>query len=121
MVASLLGNAVLATRLYAASYAGFVTSLSLTKTNGSYELSTLSKATDCGSSPSWLMLDNENSILYCLDEGITASNGSISTFKTNKNGKLTTIQRLKTLSGPVMSAMYSAPQVSARQFLAVAH
>ncbi|KAH8700510.1 Lactonase, 7-bladed beta-propeller-domain-containing protein [Talaromyces proteolyticus] len=121
LVASLLGNTVLATRLYAASYAGSVTSLALTKTRGAYELSTLSKTAACGSSPSWLMLDSENSILYCLDEGITALNGSVTTFKTNQNGTLSMIQHLKTLTGPVMSAMYSAPQVSKGQFLAVAH
>ncbi|CRG86293.1 hypothetical protein PISL3812_03298 [Talaromyces islandicus] len=121
LAASLLGNAALATRLYAASYAGSVTSLALTKTGKTYELSTLSKTTACGSSPSWLMLDSENSILYCLDEGITTPNGSITTFKTSQNGTLTTIQHLETLTGPVMSAMYSTPQVSQRQFLAVAH
>ncbi|CAG8225640.1 unnamed protein product [Penicillium nalgiovense] len=116
--ASLCGHAALATRLYAASYAGFVTSLDLSKSN---ELSTLSHTTDCGSSPSWLMLDSPNSILYCLDEAIDASNGTITTLRTHPDGTLTKLAQLKTPAGPVMSAMYSAPGIPNRKFFAVAH
>jgi 6-phosphogluconolactonase (cycloisomerase 2 family) len=116
--AFLFGNAALATRLYAASYAGLVTSLDF---SNSTELSTLSQTTECGSSPSWLMLDSPNGILYCLDEGIDAPNGTITTLKTHPDGTLTTLARLETPAGPVMSAMYWAPGISGRKFLAVAH
>lgn len=116
--ASLFGHAALATKLYAASYGGFVTSLNFTQSN---ELSTLSQTTDCGSSPSWLMLDSPNSVLYCLDEAIGAPNGTISTLRTHPDGTLTKLAQLKTPAGPVMSAMYSAPGVQERKFFAVAH
>ncbi|KAJ6118992.1 hypothetical protein N7471_013612 [Penicillium samsonianum] len=116
--ASLLGHTALATRLYAASYAGLVTSLDLSKSN---ELSTLSQTTECGSNPSWLMLDSPNGVLYCLDEAINAPNGTITTLKTHQDGTLTKLAQLKTPAGPVMSAMYSAPGVLGRKFLAVAH
>ncbi|KAJ5593796.1 uncharacterized protein N7459_000004 [Penicillium hispanicum] len=116
--ASLFGNAALATRLYAASYAGLVTSLDF---SNSTQLSILSQTTECGSSPSWLMLDSLNGVLYCLDEGIDAPNGTITTLKTQPDGSLTKLARLKTPAGPVMSAMYSAPGISGRKFLAVAH
>jgi 6-phosphogluconolactonase (cycloisomerase 2 family) len=116
--ASLFAHAALATRLYAASYAGLVTSLDLSKSN---ELSTLSQTTDCGSNPSWLMLDSPNGILYCLDESINTPNGTITTLKTHQDGTLTKLAQLKVPAGPVMSAMYSAPGVLGRKFLAVAH
>ncbi|KAJ6149080.1 Cytochrome cd1-nitrite reductase-like C-terminal heme d1 [Penicillium samsonianum] len=115
---SLFGHAALATKLYAASYAGFVTSLNFTQSN---ELSTLFQTTDCGSSPSWLMLDSPNSVLYCLDEAIDAPNGTISTLRTHPDGTLTKLAQLKTPAGPVMSAMYSAPGVQERKFFVAAH
>ncbi|OQE20917.1 hypothetical protein PENFLA_c015G01933 [Penicillium flavigenum] len=117
-VASLFGHAALATKLYAASYAGFVTSLDFSDSN---ELSTLSQTTECGSSPSWLMLDSPNSVLYCLDEAIGASNGTITTLRTHPDGTLSKLAQLKTPAGPVMSAMYSAPMIPNRKFFAVAH
>lgn len=69
-------------------------------------------------SPSWLMLDGPRDILYCLDEGVDAPNGSITSFQTNTDGSLTTIKHIKTISGPVMSTSYFA---SGREFMAVAH
>jgi 6-phosphogluconolactonase (cycloisomerase 2 family) len=116
--AGLFGHAALATKLYAASYAGLVTSLDFSDSN---ELSTLSQTTECGSSPSWLMLDSSNSVLYCLDEAIGASNGTITTLRTHPDGSLSKLAQLKTPAGPVMSAMYSASMIQDRKFFAVAH
>jgi 6-phosphogluconolactonase (cycloisomerase 2 family) len=116
--ASLFGHVAVATRLYAASYAGFVASLNFTKSN---ELSILSQTTDCGRSPSWLMLDSPNSVLYCLDEAVDAPNGTITTLRIHPNGTLTKLAQLKSPAGPVMSAMYSSPGVPGRKFFAVAH
>lgn len=121
LVACLFGHSAFATRLYAASYGGSVSSLNLTMSNGSYGLSTLSQTTDCGSSPSWLMLDHSNHVLYCLDEALDAPNGTIATFRTHANGTLTKLAHLKTPAGPVMSAIYTAPDVPNRRFFAVAH
>lgn len=121
LVACLFGHAAFATRLYAASYGGFVTSLDLNMSNGVYGLSTFSQTTDCGSSPSWLMLDHPNHVLYCLNEALDAPNGTITTFRTHANGTLAELAHLKTPVGPVMSAMYTAPGVPNRSFFAVAH
>lgn len=112
----------LASRLYAASYAGTVSSLSLEPaSNGTGHLSVVSQSSDCGPSPSWLMLDGHRDILYCLDEGVDAPNGSITSFQTNADGSLTSIKHIQTISGPVMSTLYSASGVPGREFMAVAH
>ncbi|KAJ5806016.1 uncharacterized protein N7503_003618 [Penicillium pulvis] len=119
--AILFGSLSSASKLYAASYGGSVYSLALTSSNGSHQLSKLSESTACGDSPSWLMLDRDNSVLYCLNEAIDSSNGSITSFKTNQGGSLPVIERLVTPAGLVMSAMYSAPAVRDHEFFAVAH
>ena len=109
-------------RLYAASYAGIVSTLSLAPaSNGTGNLSVIAESTGCGPSPSWLMLDGSHDILYCLDEGLNVPNGSIASFHTNANGSLTPIKRIETISGPVMSVLYSVPGAPGRKFMAVAH
>ncbi|KAL2817007.1 Lactonase, 7-bladed beta-propeller-domain-containing protein [Aspergillus cavernicola] len=120
----LFGSSVIASgpsRLYAASYAGTVSSLSLTKSGPNYELTTLSQTTDCGTSPSWLMLDKQNEVLYCLDEGVDLPNATLTSFQIKSNGSLARITQLSTLSGPVASEFYSAPGLPGRKFFAVAH
>ncbi|KAJ5552775.1 hypothetical protein N7494_002153 [Penicillium frequentans] len=119
--AILFGELSSASKLYAASYGGSVYSLALTSSNGSHQLSKLAESTECGDSPSWLMLDRDNSVLYCLNEAIGSSNGSITSFKTHQDGSLPVIERLVTPGGLVMSAMYSAPAVRDHDFFAVAH
>ncbi|OJJ34278.1 hypothetical protein ASPWEDRAFT_173700 [Aspergillus wentii DTO 134E9] len=122
VAAALAAGSCTASTLYTASYAGLVSSLSLSSSgDGAAHLSLISNTSDCGPSPSWLMLDGAHGILYCLDEAINAPNGSITSFKTHPNGTLTTIEHLKTLTGPVQSVLYNASGVSDRQFMAVAH
>jgi len=109
-------------RLYAASYAGIVSTLSLAPaSNGIGNLSVVAESTGCGPSPSWLMLDGFHDILYCLEEGLNVSNGSITSFHTNRNGSLTPIKHIETISGPVMLVLYSASGVPGRKSIAVAH
>lgn len=121
VAAALFGQVALASKLYAASYGGSVYSLDFAKSNGSQQLSTVSESKDCGTSPSWLMLDREHHVLYCLNEAIGASNGSITSFKTHPNGSLTTVKRLTTPGSPVMSEFYSVSKTDNRDFFAVAH
>lgn len=121
VVATLLVGQSAAQSLYAASYAGFVYSLSLGKANGTLGLDTRSQSRECGISPSWLMLDGAHNILYCLNEAIGASNGSITSFNTHGNGSLDAVDTLTVPAGPVMSAMYSAPGAHGHKFFAVAH
>ncbi|OQD94193.1 hypothetical protein PENSOL_c027G06909 [Penicillium solitum] len=117
----LFGAASMATKLYAASYSGTVTTLSPQRANGSYELSIVAQTKDCGTSPSWLTLDNDHDLMLCLNEGLGASNGSLTSFRVNSNGSLTTLDVLETVSGPVMSAPYTIPGQPRRRFVAVAH
>ncbi|KAE8369959.1 Lactonase, 7-bladed beta-propeller-domain-containing protein [Aspergillus caelatus] len=114
------GSAI-ASRLYAASYAGHVTSLSLSPSGERYELRTLSQNNDCGPSPSWLMLDGHNEILYCLDEGVDHHNGTVTSLKINLDGSFTKVGQLQTLVGPVASAFYTTAHGSGHKFLVVAH
>ncbi|CAI7589912.1 unnamed protein product [Penicillium glandicola] len=117
----LFGATSLAAKIYAASYAGTVTTLSPQRTNGSYGLSIVAQTKDCGISPSWLTLDEEHGLMLCLNEAIGATNGSLTTFRVNSNGSLTTLDVLETITGPVMSAIYTIPSDPAKRFVAVAH
>ncbi|KAL2818473.1 Lactonase, 7-bladed beta-propeller-domain-containing protein [Aspergillus cavernicola] len=81
----------------------------------------MSLTSDCGTSPSWLMLDGKNDILYCLDEGVDLPKGALTSFRTNSNGSLSKVQQLQTMAGPVSSVFYSPTLSPGRKFLAVAH
>ncbi|KAL4864477.1 hypothetical protein BDV12DRAFT_188906 [Aspergillus spectabilis] len=120
LTAFLFQSFTTASQLYAASYAGTVTSLGLSKHNdSSYQLTALFQTYDCGPSPSWLTLDGENDVLYCLDEGIDRPNATLTSFKPFSNGTLTKINQLQ-IPGPVASAFYTAAY-SEERFMAVAH
>ncbi|RAK95907.1 putative isomerase YbhE [Aspergillus ibericus CBS 121593] len=121
LVPLLFGATSVASRLYAASYAGTVTTLSLSQSRGQYELDTIAQSTDCGVNPSWLMLDSEHRVLYCLDEAVDYTNGTLTSLAIGANGTLTRIVQRETLAGPVMSQFYSAPGLPNRKFFAVAH
>jgi hypothetical protein len=115
------GAVSVATHIYAASYAGTVTSLSPRSKNGNFSLSKVAQTDDCGISPSWLMLESEHNLMLCLNEGIGAANGSLTSLRTHSNGSLTTLDVLETLTGPVMSATYTIPSDPQQLFVAVAH
>ncbi|KAF2433052.1 extracellular aldonolactonase [Tothia fuscella] len=100
---TLLRLAAAATNLYVSSYDGNVTSLSLNIAGSDYNLSLISRYQQCGPSPSWLTWDRENRSLYCLDEGFTTPNGSITSYRADKSGKLTMIEHLN-LTAPAAVA-----------------
>lgn len=91
----------LAVNLYAATSDGNVTSLALANSNGSYSLSITSRTAECEANPSWLTLDSETRILYCLDRGATRGlNGSVNSFNVGPGGDLTRVGRtIAPLSG----------------------
>ncbi|KAL4902308.1 hypothetical protein BDW74DRAFT_180810 [Aspergillus multicolor] len=113
-------GASLASRLYASSYDGKVTELGLSRSGQGYHLNVLSQTNNCGPSPSWLLPDGENGIMYCLDEGIDSLNGTLTSFHSTLNGTLVKIDQQKAIAGPVASAFYSAAHAE-RQFLVVVH
>ena len=120
----LLGGSSMASRLYAASYDGKVTELKLSNApdhDSEPALTKVAETDECGTSPSWLMLDEKHDILYCLDEGVDTPKGGITSFEKNDDGSLTKVERHETITGPVSSVFYSPVNASHLQFFAVAH
>jgi 6-phosphogluconolactonase (cycloisomerase 2 family) len=108
-VLSALSAASSATNLFVSSYAGDVTTLSLAEVNGSYSLNATSANPNCGPNPAWLTLDAARGTLYCLNEGLTSPNGSLSTFTINRDGSLKHVQNSTTINGPVSGVIYGDP------------
>jgi 6-phosphogluconolactonase (cycloisomerase 2 family) len=107
------------TNLYVSSYDGNVTSLSLTKYGSGYNLSITFRDQSCAPSPSWLTWDKENRALYCLDEGNTTPNGSVTAYTAGTDGKLTMTQHLNlTAPAPVNGVIFGDKDFRA---YAVAH
>ncbi|PNS15439.1 hypothetical protein CAC42_698 [Sphaceloma murrayae] len=103
---SLAGSAS-AVNLYASSYAGTVTSLSLLQsTNGTYSLKATSTIEGCGADPAWLTLDSAAGILYCSDEDVNERNSIITSYLTSETGALTQLSSVGTIWGPVSSVVY---------------
>lgn len=104
LVALLLATPSLASILWATSYNDHtVTSLDLNVRDGN--LTVLSKSLDCGSEPTWLTLDYDKSVLYCLNEGWGGS-ASLTSYKTNQNGTLAPLVDISLLKSPVSSVLY---------------
>ena len=111
-VAALLAAPISAELLYATSYNDHAVTV-LDLKDG--ELKVLDKSLDCGSEPTWLTLDKAQGVLYCLNEGWGGA-ASITSFKTSKEGKLTTLNILPVLKTPVASTLFGK-----NKGLAVAH
>ncbi|KAL9601250.1 MAG: hypothetical protein Q9219_002655 [cf. Caloplaca sp. 3 TL-2023] len=109
-------------RLYVSSYAGTVTTLDLSGSgNSTYQLTLVNTENRCSPNASWLQVDVKHQNLFCLDEGITVGNGTLSSFKMRdiKNGSLTPVQHTVVPNAPVNSALYHGP--NGAQLLIVAH
>lgn len=111
--------------LYSASYNGYITTLNLTLSGTSCggvsggdgscnaTLKTLEFHDGCWPDPAWLELDKANSVLYCSDEGISARNGSLVSFRTSPLGTLEVLNKVETLKGPVSSVIYGGGKAMA--------
>lgn len=128
----LLSSLVQAINLYVSSYNGNLTTLSLTRhaaarpswrqryppelyhhhssasPDFTYTLTatqTLNTTTD---SPSWLLLDRQNSLLYLVSEAVTPNSpGALVIYRTAVNGALTQIHKLITPPGGVHAAFFA--------------
>jgi hypothetical protein len=106
-----------ATNLWVSSYAGTITSLQLNALPaGGYAINSTGVNTGCGGSASWLTKDEINDVVYCVDEGLTTPNGSLSSFKIETSGALTPIDKHDSIPGPVSSVVYNGGKA-----LAAAH
>lgn len=109
----------LATNLFISDYSGNITTLSLTESAGHYILTETSSTTDCAPNPSWLTLDANHGTLYCLDEGLEVTNGSLTSFTISPSGILTKVHREDTINGPVSGVIYGNP--AKQRAIALAH
>lgn len=106
-----------ATNLWVSSYAGTITSLQLSALPaGGYSINTTSVNTGCGGSASWLEKNEQCDVVYCVDEGLTTPNGSVSSFKIETSGALTPLTKHDSIPGPVASIIYNGGKA-----LAAAH
>ena len=110
----LAGTQASASLLYVASYSGFVTTLNLTQgEDGASSLDAVAESDGCATAPSWLTLDKENAVMYCMDEGFgTWPNGSFVSFQTNDDGTLTVLDKEVTINGPVSSVPYGENSIA---------
>jgi 6-phosphogluconolactonase (cycloisomerase 2 family) len=108
-----------ATNLFVSDYSGDVTTLSLTEHGGHYSLTKTSANSGCAPNPSWLTLDTNHNTLYCLDEGLEVTNGSLTSFTIADDGSLTKVHREETISGPVSGVIYGNPAL--KRSIALAH
>lgn len=106
--------------LYAADYSGQVTSLSYTL-GGSFLETSANQG--CAPNPSWVTLDIDTNILYCMGEGLSTPNGSLSSFHANEednDAQLYLVQNITTLDGPVNGQIYGSDPSGTRA-IALAH
>ncbi|KAK5111865.1 hypothetical protein LTR62_004597 [Meristemomyces frigidus] len=101
--------AISATNLFVSDYSGYINTFSLTASNGSYNLENTFSNTECAPNPSWLTLDSNRGLLFCLNEGLETVNGSLSSFTVNRNGSLTHIKNETSIIGPVNGVIYGEP------------
>lgn len=121
LLSALLGlsAAASAARLFVSDYSGHVTTLSLSEKNGNYSLESIHSTKECAPNPSWLTIDPNRGLLFCLNEGLTSPNGSLSSFVINADGSLTHVQNTTTPSGPVSGIIYGEP--AGQRAIALAH
>ncbi|THY51912.1 3-carboxy-cis,cis-mucoante lactonizing enzyme, partial [Aureobasidium pullulans] len=108
-----------ATNLFVSDYSGNISTLELTEHGGHYSLTKTSANAGCAPNPSWLTLDTNHNTLYCLDEGLEVTNGSLTSFTINSSGHLHKIHRQQTISGPVSGVIYGNP--AEKRSIALAH
>ncbi|KIW62143.1 hypothetical protein PV04_10344 [Phialophora macrospora] len=104
-----LGTTTSANHLFVSSCGGNITTLSLTESNGTMSLESTFFNADCRPNPLCLTLNVGRGMLFCLDEGLTAPNGSLGSFTINRDGSLNHVKNETTISGPVTGVIYGNP------------
>ncbi|EED23491.1 conserved hypothetical protein [Talaromyces stipitatus ATCC 10500] len=115
----------LAKTLYVSHYDGHVYTLTYNTTDPNPEtsLTLASTLTACGSMPSWLELDADAYLLYCIDEtgtSQTSGNGSLTSFDISDVSRPAVVSETGTLAGGVASVIYEAGE-EGEKFIAIAH
>ncbi|EMC97877.1 hypothetical protein BAUCODRAFT_31884 [Baudoinia panamericana UAMH 10762] len=108
-----------ATNLFVSDYNGYVNTYSLTAREGNYSLTSIFNTTECAPNPSWLTIDTNRGLLFCMNEGLNTVNGSLSSFTINGDGSLTHVENTTTPSGPVHGVIYG--NAAGQRAIALAH
>ena len=101
----------LAVNLYVSSYAGNLTTLSLLQNpDSSYSLTQTTTFNTSTNTPSWLLLNRQNNVLYMIDEAnaVNGTKGTVVSYKTSFTGHLTEIQRVESIPGGLHAAFYGS-------------
>jgi 6-phosphogluconolactonase (cycloisomerase 2 family) len=124
MLAALAGSAS-AVKLYVSNYNGAqpngdVSVLEFTpgvaQGQRAAQLKVLSSMQGCGNEPTWLDQSPPDSNIYCVDEGWSTPNASLSALKKNADGSLSKLFSTLTIQGPVASQFYND-----YKYVAIAH
>ncbi|KAJ8064318.1 hypothetical protein OCU04_006664 [Sclerotinia nivalis] len=108
LVLAFASSQVLASRLFVASYAGTVSTLSLTENaNGAYSLGVIATSTACAANSSWITLDSERDVLFCADRGLTSSHGTLNSLQIQNDGSLKALDRIQTPVGAAATVLYA--------------
>src|SRR6266516_3945441 len=104
-----LGSLVNRAILYVSSYAGQIQSLKLSQSNGAHSLTSLGSNYGCAANASWLTLNDNTEVLYCVNEALNGGNGSLSSYSLGApgSGTLTQNGNLTILGGGVNSALFN--------------
>lgn len=106
---ALSASAASATNLWIADYGGIVTTAALTEAGGEYSLEETSTTDKCAPNPSWLTVDTNRGLLFCLNEGMLTPNGSIASFTINDDASLNFVTNETSIVGPVSGLIYGNP------------
>lgn len=105
-VLALSAAAASATNLWIADYGGSITTVALTEADGKYSLEKTSSTDKCGPNPSWLTVDTNRGLMFCMNEGLSSPNGSIASFTINDDASLNAVKNQTTINGPVNGVIY---------------
>ncbi|KAL7950205.1 Lactonase, 7-bladed beta-propeller domain-containing protein [Trichoderma barbatum] len=102
------GNLASAGLVYVSSYSKTVTTLSYThgQNTGIQKLSPIAVSQGCSDNPSWLTLDPADSVVYCLNEGLSTAKGALTAFRTTPSGTLQKLGQSSTANGPVSGVVF---------------
>ncbi|APA08283.1 hypothetical protein sscle_03g030530 [Sclerotinia sclerotiorum 1980 UF-70] len=108
LVLAFASTQVLASRLFVASYAGTVSTLSLTEdASGAYSLGLIATSTACAANSSWITKDSERDVLFCADRGLTSDHGTLNSLQIQSDGSLKALDRIQTPVGAAATVLYA--------------
>lgn len=108
-ITALCATLTAATNLWIADYGGLVTTAALTEAGGEYNVEATSTTDKCGPNPSWLTVDTNRGLMFCLNENIKGPNGSVASFTINHDASLNPVSNVTGIVGPVSGLIYGHP------------